>query len=96
MTSNVSVYFHQVTATVFTVQPLFSYFPAVACHTTHILEQNSSFASTEKWQLTQEAAKCRTFCEKTSEGMNNRGTACFGWSLHPPDFVTASKTAKKC
>lgn len=42
--------------------------------------------------------KCRTFCEKTSDG-----TACSsitdtqhvsGWSLHPPDFVTLSETAK--
>lgn len=64
----------------------------------HILEQNSTFAWAEKWHVRQETTKCRTFCEKTSEG-----TACssitdtqhvFGWSLHPPDFVTVSKTAK--
>lgn len=63
------------------------------------LEQNSSFAWTGKWQLRHETAKRRTFCEKTSEG-----TACssitdtqhvFGWSLHPPDFVTVSKNSKK-
>lgn len=80
-------------------------FCSSCCHTVQLvvftfLEQNSSFAWTGKWQLRHETAKCRTFCEKTSEG-----TACssitdtqhvFGWSLHPPDFVTVSKTAKKC